>query len=120
MEQMMQKLSVDGIFSRILPQLITENPDVVQKVRAIINFKLTGQNIQEWTVDLLDNPGIRSGLANDARCQVTVDRQVFESLLRQNKIMPWLDAYKNKQIKVKGYLPTILKIERLIYKRIKN
>ncbi len=115
-----ERLTVDQLISEILPQLIKEKPDVVKKINAVIAVQLTGKEDKTWTIDCKDNPGIRPGLEDDVKCHVIADKDVLEDIINKRKIKPWLDAYKTKTIEVKGSLPTIIKLERLVSKLVEN
>lgn len=111
---MSRRLTVDSIFNELIPSYIDENPEIIKRINSTIGVELKGDNIQKWTINLLDNPGIFSDIKNDVKCYIAVDKKTFESLLNENEIKPWLDAYKLKKITVKGHLPTIIKLERLV------
>lgn len=115
-----ERLTVEGIFNELLPQLIKEKPETVKKINAVVALELTGDENKVWTIDLKDNPGIRQGLKGDIKCHVTANKDVFEDLLNKRKVKPWLDAYKSRAIEVKGSLSTIIRIERLASKLIND
>ena len=114
------KLTVGEIFNEILPKLIEQKPDVVKKINAVIDLQLTGSENKTWTIDCKDNPGVRIGSAEDAKCQVIADKDLFEDLINAGKIKPWLEAYKMRTIEVKGSLLTIIRLERLVPKLVQN
>ncbi len=117
---MEDKLTVGEIFNEILPKLIEEKPDVVKKINAVISLQLTGSESKTWTIDCKDNPGVRIGPVEDAKCRVIADKDLFEDLINAGKIKPWLEAYKTRAIEVKGSLPTIIRLERLASKLVQS
>jgi hypothetical protein len=118
---MIKNLQPEEIFDSYIPVLINENPDVIKKIRSVIGFTLKGEGCnQSWTIDLLNNPGVRPGIDDMTKCQISINKNIFMNLLQQEKIKPWLDAYKSKDIVVKGHLPTIIKLERLAGKLVKE
>lgn len=106
-------MSIESFFSEYLPKAIEDNPYIAKRINSVIGFELLGEN-KAWTIDLKGKPNISAGLSSDLNCQIITDRQTITELMKQEKIKPWLDAYKSKRIDVKGNLTTVFRLEKLL------
>jgi putative sterol carrier protein len=69
-------------FSEYMPNKLKEKPDLVQSVKAIIQFDITGDGGGVWHLDLLNPPGaVKSGPSTASGCVITVDKATWEKIL---------------------------------------
>lgn len=71
-----------AFFSEYMPNKLKEKPDLVNSVKAIIQFDITGEDGGTWHIDLLNPPGaVNSGAAANPGCVITVDKSTWEKIL---------------------------------------
>ena len=69
-----------GFFSEYLPNKISNKPDLVDEMGAVIVFDIDGAG--GWTVNLKDAPGaVTEGLTPGADCTVSCTADTFEKVL---------------------------------------
>ena len=69
-----------GFFAEYLPNKISNKPDLVDEMGAVIVFDIDGAG--SWTVNLKDAPGaVSEGLAPASDCTVSCSADTFEKVL---------------------------------------
>ncbi len=107
----MEQPTAQWVFEDMAPKFIEANPDFPPMVGAVISVDLVGAGA--WTVDLANEPGVRRGLCEDARCTLRMPAEDFDALLENGTIRDWLAAFKDRRIEFAGHLPTAIKLQRL-------
>jgi len=111
---MEDKLSANHIFEYEVPRILSEKPEIAEKVNAVLGIELVGDNGGYWTLDLTENPSIEKGKTKEPKCTVCAHVDDFEALIARGSLRATLDAFKKKRIQASGHLPTILKLEHLL------
>lgn len=111
---MQEDLTAAHIFDHMVPKILSEQPNIAQRVNAILGIELTGENGGYWTIDLTDTPCVERGKTKEPRCTLSAHVDDFQELLKNGSVRAALDAFKKKRIRASGHLPTILKLEGLL------
>ncbi|MCL5291497.1 MAG: SCP2 sterol-binding domain-containing protein [Actinobacteria bacterium] len=116
----MEGLTASYIFDHLAPKFIEDNPGFPCRVNAVVSIDILGEGGGSWTFDLTDNPRVYRGLADDAKCTLTVSASDFYALLAGGSLSDCLEAFKQKRINFRGHLPTALRLERLLVSLAKD
>ena len=90
-------------FEEVLPERARANPRSIQRMRATVVFRITGDGGETWTVRIED-PSLRAEAAEAPRpdLTLTLDRETFLGIA--NGSLTGADAYKAGRVKVAGNL----------------
>ena len=117
---MREKLTASYVFDHMVPKILTEQPDIAQRVKAVLGIEILGESGGYWTIDLTDEPKVERGKTKEPKCMLSAHANDFEELISNGSVRAALDAFKKKRIQAKGHLPTILKLERLLMAMVNN
>lgn len=107
-------LSAKNIFENILPGFLEKDKTLAKKIGTVLAIDLAGDEGGQWSADFVsDNPAVTRGIAENAKCVICMHVDVFNDLVAQRKIRPWLSAFTKKKLTVKGHLPTALRLRNL-------
>lgn len=114
-------LNANLIFNELLPEYLSKDQTISRRINVPMAIDLQGDNGGQWWADFSsDEPVVQRGLSEEAKCTISMNVEDFNYLISQQKIRPWLEAFKNKKITVKGHLPTALKLRAIIQAYDKN
>lgn len=108
----MSDLTCEMFFEQ-MKEKIAGNPELVQKLNTIYQFKLNGPGGGEWFVDLTKPGGeIGKGTNPQAKCTITMSDVDFISLVegRLNSQM----AFMTGKLKIQGDMGLALKLQNLL------
>lgn len=107
-------LSAKNIFENILPEFLEKDKTLAKKINTVLAIDLAGEEGGQWSADFSsDNPSVIRGIAENAKCVICMHVDVFNDLVAQRRIRPWLSAFIKKRLTVKGHLPTALRLRNL-------
>jgi F420-dependent oxidoreductase-like protein len=92
---------------------VAANPGLVQRVNAVFEFRLTGDGLETWVVDLKNGVGaVRAGAADGAPdCVVTMSAADFTALATGR--LNGMAAFQSGKLKVQGNPMLALKLQEL-------
>lgn len=109
------ELNAKLIFDKLLPEYLVKDKAIAKKINAPMAIDLEGKEGGQWWADFSsDNPVVSRGFNKEAKCTICMNAKDFNYLISQQKIRPWLEAFKSKRITVKGHLPTALKLRAIV------
>lgn len=103
------------VFDYAVPRLLSENPQLARKINAVLGIEIIGERGGYWTLDLTGNPVVERGRTKEPKCTVCAYSEDFEALVSGGSVRLALEAFKSKRIQATGHLPTILKLESIIF-----
>jgi hypothetical protein len=85
-----------NILEQEIPSRLSENPDLVKDINAVIHFNVTGGNGGSWTMDLTrpDN-WVTEGISGEAKMTITVSDEDFVKI-RQKQLNAQMAAMQGK------------------------
>jgi putative sterol carrier protein len=108
----MSDLTPEKFFEQ-MKEKIASNPDLVQKLNTVYQFKLNGPNGGDWYVDLTKPGGeIGKGTNPAAKCTITMNDADFISLV-QGKLNSQM-AFMTGKLKIQGDMGLALKLQNLL------
>lgn len=108
----MSDLTCEMFFER-MKEKIAGNPELVQKLNTIYQFKLNGPGGGEWFVDLTKPGGeIGKGTNPQAKCTITMSDVDFISLV-EGKLNSQM-AFMTGKLKIQGDMGLALKLQNLL------
>ncbi len=89
-----------GIFQNMATR-VSENPNLVQKINALFQFHIDGDNGGDWVVDLKSGDGeVRSGATDGADCTISMAGDDFVELATGK--LNAMAAFAQGKIKIQG------------------
>ena len=105
------QLTPSALFAKVT-QRVAADPTLVQRVNAVYQFNVLGDDGGTWVVDLKNGAGdVWAGQHDDADCIVSMNRDVFLSLAT-GKINP-LNAFMQGRIRVQGDIMMATRLQSL-------
>ncbi len=105
------QLTPSALFARVT-QRVAADPTLVQRVNAVYQFNVLGDDGGTWVVDLKNGAGdVWAGQHDDADCIISMNRDVFLSLAT-GKINP-LNAFMQGRIRVQGDIMMATRLQSL-------
>ena len=102
-------LSAREIFENRIAQKLSENAEKARAVGSVYEFELTGDQPEQWTVDLTRHENfVSSGSSGRAQCIVSLSLTVLNEII-EKKLNPQM-AFMTGKLKVKGNLALALKL----------
>lgn len=101
------------IFQDRIANRLSENPEVAEKVNAIYQFELTGENAGSWTVDLTKKEDhVSQGTAENPNVTITMTSKDFVDLV-EGKLNGQV-AFMQGKLKLKGDMSLALKLQQIL------
>jgi len=92
---------------------IEANPDLVDKVKAVFQFDITGDGGGRWWVDLLNKPGaVGKGEKKEATCVITMDAEDFVGMA--SKTVNPVKLFMKGKLKIGGDAAAAMKIQNIL------
>ena len=92
---------------------IEANPDLVDKVKAVFQFDITGDGGGRWWVDLLNKPGaVGKGEKKEATCVITMDAGDFVGMA--SKTVNPVKLFMTGKLKIGGDAAAAMKIQNIL------
>lgn len=105
------QLTPSALFARVT-QHVAADPTLVQRVNAVYQFNVLGDDGGTWVVDLKNGAGdVWAGQHEDADCIISMNRDVFLALAT-GKINP-LNAFMQGRIRVQGDIMMATRLQSL-------
>ncbi len=105
--------TVKEIFEAKIPERITSNPQTAQKINAVYQFDITGNETGTWVVDLTKKENwVSAGPTTTAQCTITISAENFVNLY-EKKLNPQM-AFMSGKLKIKGDMSLALKLGQII------
>ena len=105
------QLTPSALFAKVT-QRVAADPTLVQRVNAVYQFNVLGDDGGTWVVDLKNGAGdVWAGQHDDADCIISMNRDVFLSLAT-GKINP-LNAFMQGRIRVQGDIMMATRLQSL-------
>lgn len=98
-------------FDEILPAKLTAHPELAEKVQAIYQFKIDGDEGGDWVVNLVKNE-VREGEDAEAKCTVTVASEDFIKVI--NGALNAQMAFMSGKLKIGGDLSLAMKLGEIL------
>ncbi len=100
--------STKQYFAETLPAKLEKHPELAEKVQAIYQFKITGdEDAGDWVVDLVKNE-VREGEDAEAKCTVTVASADFLKVI--SGALNAQMAFMSGKLKIGGDLSLAMKL----------
>ncbi len=98
---------------KIAKKLADSKPEELEKINAVYEFNITGDNGGVWTVDLTKEPGVvTAGSTGAAKCTVTAKSEDFMNIV-SGKMNPQM-AFMSGKLKIKGDMGLAMKLQKVI------
>ena len=105
------QLTPSALFAKVT-QRVAADPTLVQRVNAVYQFNVAGDDGGTWVVDLKNGAGdVWAGQHDDADCIISMNRDVFLALAT-GKINP-LNAFMQGRIRVQGDIMMATRLQSL-------
>jgi len=99
-------------FETTLPQKISNDPAKAKMVGAVYLFVIDGDGGGTWTVDLKNEPGVKSGDAGGAECTLKLDVESWNAL--QTNPQSGMQLYFQGKLKVTGNAMLATKLQQIL------
>jgi putative sterol carrier protein len=98
---------------KIAKKLADSKPEEREKVNAIYEFNITGDNGGVWTVEVTKDKGaVQSGSTGTAKCIVTANSPDFMNIV-SGKMNPQM-AFMSGKLKIKGDMGLAMKLQKVM------
>ncbi len=105
------QMTPSALFAKVT-QRVAADPTLVQRVNAVYQFNVLGDDGGTWVVDLKNGAGdVWAGQHDDADCIISMNREVFLALAT-GKINP-LNAFMQGRIRVQGDIMMATRLQSL-------
>ncbi len=98
---------------KIANKVKTSSPEEREKINAIYEFNITGDNGGVWTVTILKDAGtVEAGSKGNAKCTVTASSAYFMNIVagKMNAQM----AFMSGKLKIKGDMGLAMKLQKVM------
>lgn len=106
-------LTPKSFFEEKLPKGLTSDPSKATSINAVYQFKITGDDAGEWTVDLTKTEGwVTSGDCETADCTITMDSTDFIDMITGK--LPGPQAFMMGKLQIAGNMGLAMKLSNVL------
>ena len=105
-------MAAKEFFDSYLPTKISGDKDTAGAVGAIFLFTLTGDGGGQWTVNLKDEVGVKSGDAGNSECSLECTTSDWEQIQAQPQTA--MQLYFEGKLKVSGNVMLATKLQQIL------
>ena len=99
-------------FETNIPAKISGDPDKAKSVGAIYLFKINGDNGGTWTVNLKDDPGVKTGDQGNAECTLEMAEDDWKTISENPQSA--MQLYFQGKLKVAGNAMLATKLQQFL------
>ncbi len=105
--------NVKDVFEKHIPDKFKAKPDVVSKINAVYQFRISGPGGGAWIVDCTAPGGrISAGEVANAKCTVTATDSDFLNIVN-GKLNPQM-AFMSGKLRIQGDMGLAMKLQQIL------